>query len=116
MATITGTVKNIGTKDFSSSEGQQFIYLYEKPLGGTATPLLSLPFTNLAAGDSLFVTYTRNWDASSPVEGEFPPDYILSIMYDPDITTDGNENNDDVNNDNNSLTKSGSTINDLFSN
>ena len=115
-ATITGIVTNIGSENFVSSTNQQRILLYERPSGssGTGTLIGEVNFTTLNAGEQLTVSYTRNWDSSSPGEGEFPPNYVLQITYDPDITVDGNENNDDKNSANNSLTENGKAINDLF--
>ena len=115
-ATITGIITNIGTENFVSSSNQQRILLYERELGVSASEILigEINFTTLNAGEELSVSYTRNWDASSPGEGEFPPNYILQINYDPDITIDSNQYNDDKNSANNSLVESGSVINDLF--
>jgi len=113
--TITGTITNIGD-DFSSGVGQQNIRLYQKQLGA-AEPgdlVASVSFQSLEAGESIQVSYTRFWNRSSPAEGEFPPDYILLIDYDPDLLIDGNDNNDDSNTENDTLIKSGSAINDLF--
>ena len=115
-ATITGIVTNIGSENFVSTTNQQRILLYERPFGSSTAGTLigEVNFTSLNAGEQLTISYTRNWDASSPGEGEFPPNYVLQIAYDPDITIDGNENNDDKNLSNNSLTESGTAINDLF--
>ncbi len=115
-ATITGTVTNIGTANYESGEGQQALYLYEKNLGASAPGTLvnQMNFVNLDAGASIEVTYTRDWNSSSPAEGEFAPDYILRLSYDPDIFIDGNTNNDDSNLNNNSIEESGIAINNLF--
>ena len=116
-ATITGNIINIGD-DFSSGTGQQTISLYERPLGIPTTQLgnlvASLNFTTLAAGQKLEVSYTRPWNSSSPAEGEFPPEYILVIDFDPDLHIDGNEHNDDSNSANNKIEVSGTLINDMF--
>ena len=117
VATIKGTVKNVGD-DFASGDGQQTIYLYERSLG-TPTNQLGIevakkPFKNLSAGEILEVTFSRNWYSASPAEGEFPPEYILIISFDPDLYIDGNLNNDDTNHANDELLKSGSGINALF--
>ncbi|MAQ75146.1 MAG: hypothetical protein CL613_02290 [Aquimarina sp.] len=115
-ATITGIVTNIGSENFVSATNQQRILLYERPFGSSSAGSLigEVNFTSLNAGEQLTVSYTRNWNSSSPDEGEFPPNYVLQITYDPDIAIDGNENNDDKNSANNSLTESGTAINDLF--
>lgn len=116
-ATIKGIITNIGD-DFSSGEGQQIIRLYERQLGTPTNQsgelVASVSFQSLAAGENLEVSYTRLWNRSSPAEGEFPPDYILRIEYDPDLLIDGNDNNNDSNVENNTITESGSAINDLF--
>lgn len=112
-ATITGTVKSIGD-DFISDPGQQVVNLYEKPLGGSQKLVAQKEFNRLNGGDSLKVSYSRNWDASSPAEGEFPPDYILLISYGPDISIDDKETNDDSDSANNRLERSGSGINEMF--
>ncbi|WP_461044362.1 hypothetical protein [Spirosoma harenae] len=38
-------------------------------------------------------------------ENEFPPNYRAVIVYEPDILTDNNKNNDDANTENNTLVK-----------
>lgn len=116
-ATITGNIKNIGD-DFISGAGQQSILLYERALGiPTSQPgtlVASLDFTTLAANQTLEVSFTRPWNSSSPAEGEFPPEYILRISYDPDLYIDGNLNNDDSDASNNEVLVSGSLINTMF--
>lgn len=113
LVRITGTVRNLGG-DFDSNPGQQVVQLYEEPLGGRARLVATQPFVDLAAGGEVRVSFERAWDASSPAEGEFPPNYLLVIDYDPDILTDGNANNDDCQTANNSLERSSSAINELF--
>ncbi|MFD2562696.1 hypothetical protein [Aquimarina rubra] len=117
-ATITGTITNIEEANFNSGTGQQAIRLYQRNLGAPAPGDLvaTVNFTNLAAGETLTISYMRPWNSSSPAEGEFPPDYQIILDYDPDIFIDGNENNDDEDLTNNDLTVSGSGINDLFRN
>ncbi|KAA1242837.1 hypothetical protein [Aquimarina sp. RZ0] len=119
-ATITGIITNIGDREFTSSDGQQSILLYQRNLGtpsGNPGDLVSQKnFTTLNSGATETVTFTRNWSSASPGEGEFPPDYQIIISYDPDILTDGNDANNDENPANNELTVSGSDINDLFRN
>lgn len=114
IATITGVVKNIGD-DYRSATGQQQATLYERPLGNlTGTVVAQSAFTNLDAGDSITLTYERDWNRSSPSEGEFPPDYVLIISYDPDLLLDGNTANDDTNSSNNQKEENGRDINELF--
>ncbi len=118
-ATITGTIKNIGDH-FSSGTGQQTIYLYERSLGTPTTQRGNLvatkTFTELASDETIEISYSRPWNSSSPAEGEFAPEYILDISYDPDLLIDGNNNNDDRNYNNNSVMESGIEINNLFRN
>lgn len=116
-ATITGKIKNIGDK-YMSNPNQQAIYLYERSLGTLTTQLGTLVaqqnFQNLEINETAEVTFSRTWNSSSPAEGEFPPEYILIISFDPDLYIDGNVNNDDTNHNNDELLVSGSAINDLF--
>ncbi|RKR15408.1 hypothetical protein CLV91_1494 [Maribacter vaceletii] len=118
-ATITGTIKNIGDH-FSSGRGQQIAYLYERSLGTPTTQLgnivASKSFSELASNGTLEVSFTRPWNSSSPAEGEFAPEYILVLSYDPDLFIDGNKSNDDTNHDNNEILESGIEINNLFRN
>lgn len=113
-AVITGYVTNIGMDNYVSGANQQTINIDEVSLGGARTNVASLSFSNLNAGDTLVVSYSRNWNISSPAEGEFPPNYELYISLDPDIFIDGNKENDDTNQTNNQITESGQQINDLF--
>jgi len=118
-ATVTANIVNVGD-DFRSGEGQQSLLLYEKQLGTSADQpgdlVGRLDFTSLAAGEKLEVSFTRPWNASSPAEGEWPPEYILVISYDPDLYSDGNVHNDDTNKSNDNIVVSGSLINEMFIN
>jgi len=106
---ITGVVKNLGRANFLSGPRQQSVHLYQDN-----RIVATRAFQTLGAGATLAVAFERAWDASSPAEGEFPPQYKLVLSYDPDIAIDGNINNDDCNSRNNLLTRSGSAINALF--
>lgn len=106
---ITGQIKNIGRLRYTTNPNQQTVLLYE----GTNL-VASQNFQNLDVGQTVSVSFERMWDASSPSEGEFPPEYKILIVYDPDITLDGNRMNDDCNTANNQLVRSGSGINALF--
>lgn len=110
---ITGTVTNLGG-DFTSHAGEQAIYLLEEVPGVRPVVVARLDFDHLAHGESLTLSYERNWESSSPAEGEFPPTYQLEVSYDPDIALDDLDTNDDCHYDNNFLERSGSDINDLF--
>lgn len=116
-ATILGTITNI-QDDFVSGAGQQAILLYERslgtPSGNPGNEVARVNFTTLGAGEALTISYTRTWNASSPAEGEFPPDYRIVISYDPDLLIDGNNDNDDDNSSNDELIRNGQGINQLF--
>lgn len=112
---ITGIVKNVGTKAFRSNPNQASAHLYEVSAGGGRAVLKAQQnFDNLAPGAAIRVVFERNWNSSSPSEGEFPPSYRLLIVYDPDITLDGNKDNDDCNGANNRKERSGTGINSLL--
>lgn len=106
---VTATVKNVGHLAYVSRAGQQSAYLYSDN-----TLVAQRSFINLAVGQSFTFSYERQWDASSPSEGEFPPNYRVVIGYDPDIYIDGNSQNDDCSNSNNNRLRSGRDINALF--
>ncbi|HQC38406.1 MAG: hypothetical protein PHX90_03475 [Thermotogota bacterium] len=117
---ITAVVKNITLKDFSSGPNQAVALLYQMPsyvpcssaTGGTV--LVQKEIRTLAAGATIVLVYERDWDSSSPNEGEFPNCYRLMISLDPDIYLDGNPDNDDCSQNNNRVDRSGADINALF--
>ncbi|URR36226.1 hypothetical protein NBE99_03590 [Thermosynechococcus sp. HN-54] len=111
---ITGIVRNRGTSTYQSGVNQQMVYLYEQMLGGRARLVAQQPFQNLGVGQEVTVMFERPWNISSPAEGEFPPNYVLEIGYDPDIRIDGNPHNDDCRLGNNRLQRSGAEIRALF--
>ncbi len=117
---ITGVVKNIGNKAFQSDPNQAAAYLYQLPPGvppATATGgtiVAQQKISNLAPGATINLSWERDWNSSSPNEGEFPPSYRLLISYDPDIYMDANKNNDDCNQNNNKKERSGTEINDML--
>jgi hypothetical protein len=117
---ITGVVKNIGNKAFQSGPNQAAAYLYQLPAGVPpasatgGTIVAQQPITNLAVGATLNLSWERDWDSSSPNEGEFPNSYRLLISYDPDIYMDANKDNDDCNQNNNKKERNGSEINDML--
>ena len=111
---VTGTVKNVGQTTFDSVPGQQEAYLYEIPPGGLPLLVARQVFEDLDPNNVAKVIYERDWDSSSPAEGEFPPSYRLELLYDPDIYIDGNPNNDDCNSRNNRMERLGEDINFLF--
>jgi hypothetical protein len=111
---ITATVDNVGRATYSSRPNQQSVQLYEATPGGPSRLVAQTAFVNLAPGEGVKVSYTRNWYAASPAEGEFPPTYRAIIAYDPDITMDGNPRNDDCVAANNRRERSGADINAMF--
>jgi len=113
-AIITATITNIG-EAFSTNENQIIIELLERPLGAAVGTVVDFarPIA-IAPNGQLTLSFTRPWNASSPAEGEFPPEYILDIAYDPDFGIDANLNNDDFNFDNNRIIVSGAEINELI--
>lgn len=106
---ITGVVRNVGRAAYESNPGQQIAYLYENE-----RLVAQRSFQNLTPGQEVRVVYVRDWNISSPAEGEFPPTYKLIIGYDPDIAIDGNPRNDDCNLNNNRRERSGEDIRALF--
>jgi hypothetical protein len=105
---ITGIVRNVGTKAYISSPGQQNVILYE--VDGTKRLVGDKPFQNLRPGQEAKVVFERDWSASN----EFPPKYVMEIGFDLDIFLDGNLNNDDCDPSNNKLERQGEAINALF--
>ncbi len=106
---ITGTIKNIGLAAYETRTNQQSIELFEG-----SQLVKNQAFGNLSPGQTATIRYQRNWNSSSPAEGEFPPRYLLMIVYKPDITKDGNPKNDDCVGTNNRKERSGAAINGLF--
>jgi hypothetical protein len=117
---ITGIVKNIGGKAFIAGANQAKAYLYQLPAGvpcANATGgdiVAQRAILNLAPGATLSLSWERDWNSSSPSEGEFPSCYRLLITYDPDIYMDASKDNDDCNQNNNKKDRSGTEINDML--
>lgn len=117
---ITGVVKNIGGKAFISGPNQAKAYLYQLPPGVPCanatggTIVAQREIRNLAPGATFLVSWERDWNSSSPSEGEFPSCYRLLITYDPDIYMDASKDNDDCNQNNNKKDRSGTEINDML--
>ncbi len=99
---VTGKVKNIGGKNYVSSDNQQIVQLWEIRSATSKLKLKEIPFRVLNAGQE--ITLSIELPAIKPGT-EFPPDYQVVIVYDPDIYIDANKNNDDARSDNNSHTK-----------
>jgi hypothetical protein len=108
---ITGIVKNVGNADYISHKGQQAIILDK---GDSRYRLKRVDFKDLKVGKTIKISYERDWNSSSPNEGEFPPTYRVYLSYDPDIGMDNLKTNDDCNPNNNSKTKNGKAINDML--
>lgn len=107
---IDGVVENKGGGTFDSSAGKQSVQLLEGS-GINFTVVATQDFEDLAPGETVTVSFTKvGWSTVN----EFPPDYRVFIVYDPDISMDGNDNNDDCATSDNTLERSGSEINDLF--
>lgn len=99
---VTGIVKNKGGKNYESSENQQVIQLWEVRSSNDKQKLKEISFVRLNAGQELKISV--DLPALKP-GNEFPPDYQVLIVYDPDILMDANKNNDDANYGNNTLVK-----------
>lgn len=106
---IEGVVKNVGRGNYTSGDNQQTVLLYEEVPGLSPKLVASRNFQNVPVNGTVSVSFTRNWRTSD----EFPPSYIIMIVFDPDIYIDGNDNNNDANSANNRITKPGSAINSL---
>lgn len=95
---VTGTIKNVGTQKYISTERQQGVNLSEiqsstfpNPVGPTTVKKDQL-FSTLAAGATFQISYDMEWYKGN----EFPPIFRLNVTFDPDITMDGNTSNDDA--------------------
>ena len=104
---ITGEVKNVGRTPFESDPRQAMASLSETSPGARPVTRAQQNFGNLAPGASIMLTYDRDWNTAT----EFPPSYILQIIYDPDIYLDANKKNDDCNSKNNRVELTGAAIN-----
>jgi hypothetical protein len=117
---ITGIVKNVGGKAFIAGPNQAKAYLYQLPAGVPCanatggTVVAQRAIINLAPGATIPLSWERDWNSSSPSEGEFPHCYRLLITYDPDIYMDASKDNDDCNQNNNKKDRSGTEINDML--
>ncbi len=108
---LAARVQNRGGVDYRSGRGQQRVDIYQVTSGG-ARRLGSFDFDSVPAGsDQVEATYdVLRWRTSQ----EFPPSYRFNIVYGPDISTDGNDANDDCTSTNNSTTITGDEINDII--
>lgn len=103
-------IKNVGD-DFRSNAGQQSILVSEMPPGGQARTLVTKPFKDLDAGETIELEFIQQgWRASH----EFPSTFVVRLNFDPDLYIDGNPLNDDSDPSNNSKEITGQQINDQF--
>lgn len=111
---VEDNIRNIGTLDFVSREGQQLIHPIHVPPGGSPQLLgANSGFERINAGENLGPR--GGWWGSTRGKFQLGGDTIphgigLKIVYDPDIFEDGNPNNDDCRLDNNELYVSGEQL------
>ncbi|RAV28836.1 hypothetical protein [Sinomicrobium soli] len=107
---FTAVIKNVAD-DFRSGEGQQSVYLTEKPAAGKSITLISKKFKDLDAGETVELQFThQGWRVSK----EFPPSFKVQISFDPDLYIDDNPLNNDSNSNNNFKEITGQQINTRF--
>lgn len=99
---VTVTVKNLGLMNYESGSNQQNVQLWEEYSNTNRKMVKLFPFQNLNANASFSFSYER--PAFKPSD-EFPPQYKVIIVYEPDILSDNNTKNDDSKASNNSMTK-----------
>ncbi len=103
---LRAVLKNVGGGAYSTRPNQQAVAIIER--GSRTRDVKYQPFGNLGVGAQVMVTaQIRNWRRSN----EFPPNYEAHIRYDPDISIDGNPQNDDCRGGNNKRTITGAQIN-----
>jgi hypothetical protein len=102
---LKAVLKNIGNADYVTGANQQSVQIhYGRRL------LKNERFGNLRVGETKIIAVQLPWNAAE----EFQGDLKAQIVYDPDIRTDGNPNNDDCNMRDNSKTVPPATANKLF--
>ena len=104
---LTGVVKNLGNATFESNPNQARAQLARVPSAGPPAMLSATDIAILRAGASIRLGATVDWDTAQ----EFPPRFVLSLTYDPDIRLDANFRNDDCNTNNNSRELTADQIN-----
>lgn len=117
ILSITSTLKNIGTKDYTSRRGQQSfsIQVKDPSISGPRSIHIvkSKDFPVLRKGASITlrgtyeIPYFIEWGHRTPRYGECRASLIIygTISYDPDIFMDANPHNDDCNLKNNTKQK-----------
>lgn len=102
---VAGVVRNIGSADYVSRPNQQSVNFT------AAGSIRSLRFGNVSRGGSV-----RAGAVFRVPGGEFTPDIIASLSFDPDINVDKNTANDECNTRNNRAVLSRSVINQAINN
>lgn len=90
---VSGIIKNKGGKNYYSGVNQQQVQLWENYSSTNRRMVKQMPFTQLNAGEEIKIIFER---PAFKTSNEFPPDYEVLIVYDPDIAIDSNNNNDDA--------------------
>jgi hypothetical protein len=106
---ITGLIKNLGGF-YHSRPNQQKVQLTEDD-----RVIAESDFPDLGQEEERTLGFEREWNVYLPPGAVLvSPVYKLRILYDPDITGDGNPRNDDCNGVNNFLQRDGSDIRNFF--
>lgn len=107
---IIGHVKNVGNSAYISSADDQIANLVLKSPGASDVLFEDLDFSTVPKDGELTFSKNISWDTSN----EFPPNFQLNIVYNPDILIDSSNDNDDLNDANNTFLLNGTTINAIF--
>ena len=102
---VAGVVRNIGSADYVSRPNQQSVNF------SGAGPQRSLRFGNVPKGGSV-----ETGAVFGVPGGEFTPDIIATLSFDPDIRMDKNTGNDECNTRNNRAVLSRLSINRAINN
>lgn len=97
---LIATMRNVGTAEYRSAPGKQFLAIGYVSAGGASGTLARLDFDRLAPEKGT-MRVLRAW-ADIRLDQEFPGKFEAFISYDPDFQIDGNAANDDCNLRNNS--------------
>jgi acylphosphatase len=108
---ITGIVCNIGAKPYKVvvNGNKPVVKIYREQVGTSPREVATALIPELGVGKEMKVSYIRDWNASSPSEGEFPPSYRVAIEYGSRLNAAL-----DCNSTNNQVTRNGEDINALF--
>ncbi len=102
---VAGVVRNVGSADYVSRPNQQSVNF------SGAGPVRSLRFGNVPRGGSV-----QTGAVFGVPGGEFTPDIIATLSFDPDIKMDKNTRNDECNARNNKAVLSRLVINQAINN